>query len=302
MSFNRDNTIFIMAGGFGREGILCEGYKVFLPYKNCNIFGRILREICFRTPLLPKKIWYRNDVTKENPEYVLVTDPLITVEYLNWVKKLFPKAQLNFTYGNMIGKARHVFPDKIPDGWRIWTYDSDDSKKYGIRLFNTNAYYSSFVKPLKVVKYDVLFIGRDKGRGEYLLQLEQKLQTMGLKTKFIITADGRFSHRKSYYQNEISYNEIIDLITQSRSILNIALEGQKGMTIRDLESIFFGVKLVTTNKNVINMDFYQPENVFILEGLNVDGLPAFLDTKTVEVSAEIKQKHTLKSYIDEITR
>lgn len=291
-----------MAGGFGREGILGEGYKVLLPYIDCNIFGRILREICFRTPLLPKKIWYRKDITKVNPEYVLVTDPLITVEYLEWVKKLFPKAQLNFTYGNMIGKARHIFPDKIPDGWRIWTYDSHDSEKYGIRLFETNAYYNSFVKPLNDIKYDILFVGRDKGRGEYLLSLEKKMRAMGLKTKFIITANGRLSHRKSYYQEEISYSEIIDLIIQSRSILNIALEGQKGMTIRDLESIFFGVKLVTTNKNVINMDFYQPENVFILEGFKIEGLPAFLEKKTVDVPAEIKQKHTLKSYIDEITK
>ena len=63
MKANKDNTIFIGAGkGFFREGALEEGYKVFNSYVEHNLIERILREICFKLPFLPKKIWYNKAV------------------------------------------------------------------------------------------------------------------------------------------------------------------------------------------------------------------------------------------------
>ena len=302
MAATKENTIFIMAGGFGREGIINEGYKVFKPYIEHNLLDRILREICFRYVFFPKEIWYNKNLRKESPEYVIISDPLITADYLKWIKKQFPDAQLIFTYGNMVGRAKHVLPDQVSEGYRIWTFDNGDSKKYNIRLYHTNAYYPNWVKPKLEPEYDVFFVGCDKGRGEYLTQLESKLREKGLKTKFIITADGRFKKRKSYYQKGIPYTEVINNIIRSKAILNVAIEGQQGMTIRDMESMFFGVKLITTNPNTVNMDFYHPENVYILKGMEIEGIPDFLEDDVVDVSEEIKRRHTLDKYIEEITQ
>lgn len=300
---NKDNVLFITAvKGFYHDGIASEGYKIFSPYKEHNIFDRIIREMCFRTPFLPSRQWYNKNIYNEHPDYVIVSDPLITVDYLNWLQKTFPNAQLNFTYGNMVGKARHIKPYEIPKGWRIWTYDDYDAKEYGLRLYRVNAFFRTFLRPRESAIYDVLFVGKDKGRGDYLLKLEERFKSMGLRTKFIIAADGRLNRRKKYYQKPIPYKEVVDLIVKSRSILNVAMEDQKGMTLRDLESLFFDVKLLTTNKNVVNMDFYNPKNVFILDGLNnIEDIPAFLSTDSVLVPDEIKKQHTLEHFVDYIT-
>lgn len=286
--------------GFLFNGPIMEGYKVYNPYVEHNLFQRVLREVCFKCPFFPHKIWFNKDICKETPKYVIISDPLITVEYLQWVQSIFPDAQLNFLYGNMVGKAKHIFPSQVPKDWRIWTYDDYDSRKYGLRLFHENGYFKSYVKPKEPPVYDVLFVGKDKGRGEYLLQLEKKLNGMGLRTKFVIVADGKLAKRKTYYQKSMDYDDITTLIAKSRSVLNIALDNQQGITMRDLESLFFEIKLLTTNKNIVNTDIYFPNNVYIVDGLNIDDLPNFLDEKYVSRPQEVKDRHSYDHFIEVI--
>lgn len=286
--------------GFLFNGPIMEGYKVYNPYVEHSLFQRVLREICFKCPFFPHKIWFNKDICKETPKYVIISDPLITVEYLQWVQNIFPDAQLNFLYGNMVGKAKHIFPSQVPKGWRIWTYDDYDSRKYGLRHFHENGYFKLYVKPKEPPVYDVLFVGKDKGRGEYLLQLEKKLNGMGLRTKFVIVADGKLAKRKTYYQKSMDYDDITTLIAKSRSVLNIALDNQQGITIRDLESLFFETKLLTTNKNIVNTDIYFPNNVYIVDGLNIDDLPNFLDEKYVPRPQEVKDRHSYDHFIEVI--
>lgn len=301
--WNKDNTILIMAStGFLYEGCVAEGFKAFHPYIGTGYVARVLREICFRCVFLPKKLWYNKSILKEHPKYIVVWDPLITADFLVWLMKSFPSAQINHKYTNMIGRAKHLTPDKIPNGIRIWTYDGYDSKKYGINLYHCYIYFKTFIKPKQIPKYDVFFIGKDKGRGEYLLDLEKHMQSLGLVTKFIITADGKLSKKKDYYQKEIPYYQVVDYVTKSRAILNIVMENQKGVTLRDAESIFLNTKLITTNKHIVDVDFYNPNNVFILDEKNIGELPEFLSTDPAPVNSNLLRKHSIDGMLDDITR
>ena len=301
---NKDNVIIIKAGGksFPYNGIVKEGYNMETPYYEKGIISRILREICFRIPFLPKKIWFNKKICNYDIQYVLIWDPLITVDFLLWISEKFPQAQLNFCYDNLVGKARHLLPNQIPLNYKIWSYDKNDCEKYNLHLTPTT-YCTAYLKPKKETKYDVLFVGRDKGRASFLLDFEQKMKDLGLRTCFVITKDGRFSKQKSFYEKEISYEEIIDLITQSRSILNVALPGQVGITVRDLESLFMGVKLLTTNKYIKNADFYHKDNIFIIdEDYSPNKILDFINRPYVEISKEVKNKHVFSYFIQKVTQ
>lgn len=45
-----------------------------------------------------------------------------------------------------------------------------------------------------------------------------------------------------------------------------------------MESIFFEKKLITTNEDIANYDFYRKENVFIIGKDDYKDLPKFLNT------------------------
>lgn len=302
MLANVNNTMIITAiKGYYYKGVKGEGYKVFTSYKSCSgIILRIIREICFRIPFLPKTIWYNPLIKNHNPSFIIVTDTLMTCHFLKWISNLYPNAQLNYVYGNMIGQAAHLLPKQIPSCYKVWTYDGYDSKKYGVSLFYTSPYYKCYIKPSKKKIYDVLYVGSDKGRGDRLIAFEKELNELGLITKFIIVKDSRLSKEKPYYQKPISYTELVELISISKSVLNIALDNQQGITVRDLESLFHGVKLITTNEHIKKSDIYTPNNVFVLNEYNYREIPKFLGLPLDNMDS-VKPNHTFDKYVDEIT-
>lgn len=300
--WNCENTIFIMAStGYARKAIEKKGMRVFSPYWGNHMPLRIFREACFKLPFLPTALWYNKEILCGRYEYINIIDVNITSDYLKWIKRNYPKAQINFIYNNMVGKARNIVPEKIPEGIRVWTYDDYDARKYGIRLFNNYWIHEMIFKQRKKPEYDVFFVGRDKGRGENLLKLERRLQSMGLKTKFIITIDGKMAKKKLYYQKPLSYEEVIDYDTRSRAILNFTMENQEGVTMRDMESVAIGVKLITTNRSIVRKDLYAKNNVFILGVDNIGELPGFLALEYIDIWDDIKENHTFEAMLDEIT-
>lgn len=302
IKWNIENTIFLMvARGYARKSIEEKGVKVFSPFYGDNMPLRLLRELCFRLPFLPKIIWYKKDILHEHYDFINIIDVNITAHYLNWIKKKYPEAQLNFLYNNMVGKARNIVPGKIPNGIRVWTYDDYDARKYGINLYQNYWVRDMLFKAKKTPEFDVFFVGKDKGRGERLLSLEKKLQELGLRTKFIITKDKKFSKEKNYYQAPISYEQVIDIDARSSAILNLTMDNQEGITMRDMESVAIGVKLITTNKNIVTKDLYNKNNVFILGVDDLNALPQFLDSEYVDVWKKIKTKHTFEAMMGEIT-
>lgn len=300
--WNKKNTIFIMAPiGYARRCIEEKGIKVFSPYYGDDLPMRLLREICFRIPFLPKVVWYNKEILNNKYECINIIDVNITSHYLKWIKKIYPNAHINFLYDNMVGKARNIPPNKIPNSIDIWTYDDYDSRKYGIKLRKNYWLDEKIFGTRKKSEIDVFFVGCDKGRAERLLELEKKLQSMGVTTKFIITKDKRYSKKKSFYQDAISYSQVIDYDSRSRAILNITMENQEGVTMRDMESIAIGVKLITTNKNIVNKDLYNKNNVFILDVDDIEEIPNFLNSEYIDVLGDIKDAHTFEAMLDEIT-
>lgn len=287
--------------GFLYDGCRFEGYKVCHPYRPVNLITRVLREITFKFFPIFSSAFYNKECFVGEYAHIIVWDPLITKSFLIRLHKLHPKAQIDFVYWNMVGKCSHLTPNHIPYFVRKWTYDGYDSEKYGLKLYSTYPYYKRFIRPHNSNQYDVLFVGRDKGRGKYLLELENQMKSLGLKTKFIITKSDRLSKKKSYYQQELTYDEICDLVSHSRSVLNVTMDNQQGITLRDLEYVYQGVKLITTNSSICKTSIYHPNNVFVIGEANIKDLPAFLNVQMIPLSKKVIKHHTLHAFITEIT-
>lgn len=287
-----DSLIITAKRGYTTQGLRKVGYTVLYPYRDKTFLGRCLREVWFRLGL-PESVWYNKAVTKLEPKHITVQDPQITRAYLLWLQKKFPDITLHFQYDNLVGRARHLRPDQIPEGIDASTYDAADSEKYGLRLRGSGGYFPDYIGKKRPTKYDVFFVGKDKGRGEYLMDLQKQMQELGLKTKFIITADGRFSKRKPYYSRSIPYEKVIEYDNESRAILNVTMPGQVGATMRDYESVYNQVKLITTNPHIRDFDIYKEENVFILGERDLSELPAFLEAPFVPLDEEILKRNLM---------
>lgn len=157
-------------------------------------------------------------------------------------------------------------------GIKLCTFDPQNAKQYNVTLLNQ--VFRNMHKSNVIECYDFFFIGKDKGRSRFLEQLAKTLVQGGYRIKFLILADKDTFHSPSEYleflPQSIPYLTILDLIAQSRVIVDITKSNQTGITLRVLEAAFAGKKLLTNNKNVEYLDFYNSKNMLILD----DAMPS----------------------------
>lgn len=275
-----------LKGDYCFYGIQALGYPIAIPYTDFNLFLRCLREAWFRLKLPGRQLFYNRECKKIKAELYIVRDSLMTPEFLVWLRKCHPEARIILDYDNLVRGTIH--PDSLPESVEKWSFAPEDCEKYQMHRNTQGGYYDSWkMNKAEVPAYDIVYVGRDKGRAETLLAFEKSLQELGLRTNFHICADRRFmTWKKPYYKPLLQYQEYLDLVGNSRALLNIAQEGCSAITMREVEAVFHNVKCVTDNKAVKAASIYHPSRYFVLGEDPIEELPAFLDTPFVPLPEE----------------
>ena len=185
----------------------------------------------------------------------------------------------------------------------IWSFDKNDCRVYNLK-YNHYFYeeYSEKIIDLPL-KYDVFFVGVDKGRLNDLVRLKNFLQEKCFSCKFIILKDKRkkysINDEKHLQNSYIKYNEVLEYIAQSRVILDFVREGQNGITLRPMESIFHSKKLITNNKDILNYDFYDSSNIFILGYDQLDKIESFIiENEFKDISQEVLDEYLFEAWLE----
>lgn len=195
---------------------------------------------------------------------------------------------------------------KISKRWEIWTFAKADSEKFGFRYGGT--FYNPHLLKLTETEHreskqtDVLFVGTDKGRKTYVKELEQILTNDGIKCDFRVV-DNFKSLFSTQYSREVSYLDLCKLIYSTKVLLDVVQEGQYGLTLRVMEAILFGKKVITTNKYLANdEDFATNENIYILDKYNFKGLKSFILKPVIPYSENLKQKYSFYSWMERLLK
>ena len=260
--------------------------SIYLIYNDKNKIVSFFRKVCSR--LFPNFLfvffgkWKNilNDV-----DNVILMDNAFNSKISKYIKKKKHNIKITMYYWNVVNERnKFILEDKNIDSF--WTFDEFDSKKYNMK-FSPQFYYPYPFNDHSDIKYDVCFLGAAKDREQIILDIENTLKNSGLRTNIIISHSG---------SNFISYHNYLTMIFESKSVLDVVGDNQIGITLRCLESIFYKKKLITNNKNIINYDFYEKNNVFIIGKDDVNDLKTFLETKYIDISEKIKNKYSYEQW------
>ena len=303
---DKDKVCFIRAklkDDYFYNAIKNMGFQIMIPYKDTNIIMRCLREIWFRLGVPRKELWFNSQINAIKVDTIIVFEPLIIPELLMWIRKKHMQARIILCYENRVEKTLN--PNEVCDDIRIekWSYDLDDCIQYQMH-FMKGCYVDIYrLDKIESPKYDVVYLGRDKGRANKLLDLEKQFKNIGLKTYFYICADRQFlAFKHSYYKPLMSYTNYLKLISKSRSILNIVPEGQTSITMRDYEVVFNGIKGITNNKGIKNFNLYHPSRFFILGEEPLEKLPEFLSKPFLPISEEELEEYKFENAFCEMLK
>jgi hypothetical protein len=224
---------------------------------------------------------------------------LITSDYLNWVISKNPQARIILAYTNRADST--IDPDKVDKRIEKWSYDKTDCEKYGMKFVHPSYLDCySFDSTEYEKKYDVLYLGRDKGRLSYLEQLEKDFNKLGLSTYFRICANrAHLRYKNKKYKKELTYKEYISLMKHSKAILNIQRTDQNAITERELEAAFNGVKCISNNKYLKEFELYDPSRYFILGYDDIREIVPFINGQFLKVDPDKLDKYRFQYALQE---
>ena len=202
--------------------------------------------------------------------------------------------------------------------WNIPNFDVNLYKKYAtIYCFdkkyaadnNINFLEQFYIpKPLSSInkKDGVVYVGYDKNRYKILKKVAQQLHKNNISYNFTLQKDAQKSYYSANYgiklvDRPIDYEKVIDISNAYSAILELNISGQTGLTLRTMEALFYGKKLITNNENIRNFPFYNENNFYIL-GKDKRNIKAFLKEEYQEINSELLSEYTYKKWINDILK
>lgn len=181
---------------------------------------------------------------------------------------------------------------------QVFSYDKDDCHRYGMS-FAPMMYSSDLKLDKSECTYDLAFLGYAKDRLPQLKHYYNLFTAAKLKCNFYVVGDPQQSEAGFKISKDgLSYQEYLKMVGSSKAILDLVQGGQSGLSLRVLESVFLDKKLVTGNNRVKEYDFYRPENIYVLQNDNIDGLYEFLHTPTIPLENGIKDRYDFGNWMD----
>ena len=164
--------------------------------------------------------------------------------------------------------------DEVSEKWHIWSFSKEEAGKYNMLYAET--FYNKQLVDNAPIETDIFFVGRDKGRRALLESLKKVAKDKGLVTDINIV-DGVKCWFNHNFSHGLPYNEVRCRIARTKALIDIVQEGQTGMTQRVMEALFFRKKLITNNLSIINMPFYNADNIFLLGKDNKRDIKRFVE-------------------------
>ncbi len=275
--------------------------KYILLYKHINAFLKPFRFMHQFLNLPFFHIWYRKNIELLVKGYDIIILHDAPGKQNNYFIKKITKAadistRLYLYYWNKIDNLEQL---KLNSRWKILSFDWQDSKDQN--LLYVGGFFDAGLQNCSNSKndFDVMFIGLNKGRFDDIRKIESALKERGIITMFKLVSNKYLFSSK--YSRPKSYNDVLDLVSKSKSILDITKKGQMGLTLRPYEAIFFQKKLITNNTQIRSYDFYDNRNIFVLDGdVNFDELKKFLNSEFIDYSEKKRSQYSISAWLERI--
>lgn len=183
-----------------------------------------------------------------------------------------------------------------------FSFDKNDCELYNLKI-NHNFYIKSqtVVKP----NYDAVYFGSYDKRLEDLNKILNALSCTNKNVKaFIFKKRGKIVNKNpliSIFNNKTPFSEAIKYTEMTNVVIDLAHKNQIGLSMRPFEALGLNKKLITTNKEILNTDFYNPNNILLIDNVDKIQIPdVFFTTPFQEIDSKIKEKYHIKNWLKNI--
>lgn len=184
----------------------------------------------------------------------------------------------------------------------VFSFEKEDCEKFGLKFASNWIHNLSTENQTSTFEYDVFNISSADKRVPILQNIAKELEDKNKAFKFIICdkkhepTDGNLA----YIDKQMPLSEVNQFIYKSKTLLDINRFGQNGLTFRVFESLGLSKKLITTNADIENYDFYNPNNILIIDNENPVIPVSFFENEYQKLPDSILNKYTLEGWCDRV--
>ncbi|MDE6285334.1 MAG: hypothetical protein K2M17_06265, partial [Bacilli bacterium] len=108
-------------------------------------------------------------------------------------------------------------------------------------------------------------------------------------------------NRKHFSFTQMDERDKVKNILSSKCILDIPYNEQAGLTMRVLEGLVLGKKIITTNKFIKNYDFYSSGNIAVISDCDFSEVnQSFFDSVSTDNSFDFAEMFSIDSFIQNV--
>ena len=232
---------------------------------------KLLHKICKSSIILFYGNWKKK---LEKVENIIIFDGAYSPILTNYIKRKNEHCTIHLYFYNVITNIDFLYDDNID---YVWSFDKSDVEKYNL-LYNSTLFSKNIDLGQSNHSYDISFLGLAKNRLKDINEFQEICKSLNIITNF---------HVISKYKDQIQYSTYLQWVNQSKAILDITNGTQEGLTLRFMEGLFLEKKIITNNKKIVQYDFYDKNNIFILGVDNLKNLNHFINSDYKKIDDQI---------------
>lgn len=243
----------------------------------------------------------------------IINGQTLSKELLSEFREIYPRSRFILYMWDSI-ENRKSFVEKFRFFDEISTFDPLCAQKYNLRLRHLFFGKDFFPTAQENLIYHICFIGTaHSDRYGIVHHLDQQMSSdiqrfwyLFLQARWVYYAykvtnpDFRAAKIDDFRFKPIARPKVQDIFHKSRSVLDVEHPRQTGLTMRTLETVGAGKKLVTTNASILDTDIYDVRNICVIDRKNPVIPRSFLETPYCPPPQEVYKRYSLDSWIDEI--
>lgn len=236
----------------------------------------------------------------------------LTIQHL---KKSFPKAKVLLYFWDILRCADVRF--NIPYADKAMSFDPQDSEENeGLEFrptFFVEEYRTVIDNPID--KNDICFIGTlHSNRHKIIKKIEKAFTDQGLKFYKYLYVPSPLVYIKDFiakfpyialsevHFNPISVQATVDVLNETKAIFDINYTAQKSLSTRAYEAMAARRKYITTNPEVKTYEFYNPNNIIVVDLSNPIIPSDFMFSPFEPVPEEVLYKYSVAGLVDDLFR
>ena len=313
-TFNYENEIRY---AMEREGAIVDSYN---ERPTDSVFARIL--IRLNRNLISRYIdRYYNQIIQEvqgrKYDYIFfIKGESVSNAIVARLRQAHSEAKIVMYYWDSIAN-NHNAKGMLKSFDKVFSFDKNDCRDFGLTflpLFYIPPYEEIAKRPVPQ-KYDMMFAGTvHTQRYEFVTGIVNQIEAAGghcftwfyFPHKLIFyklkweNPKFRSAHIKDFQFLPLSREELLGYYAASRIQIDMQHSRQTGLTMRTIETLGAKKKLITTNSDVVNYDFYRSENILVVDRHHPVIPQEFIDMPWQEIPDEIYKKYSVSSWLNTI--